>query len=281
MKIINILFGLALIFLFIAGKEHKKFKPSSSGIARGQMPALAKDKSGKFHLVYGSGDSLMYTYSMDQGTSFVKPSLLGILPHLVAGHTRGPQIAASDHLITVIACNKSGDIFSYQKQPSGGWETAALVNDADTVAKEGLMALAADGNITYAVWLDVRDNHNKLFGSLSVDGGKTWSRNILIYASPDTTVCNCCKPSVGVQGNHVFVMFHYWLGGNRDLYLIESWDAGKSFGREQKLGNGSWALNACPMDGGGIAIDKKGNLTTVWRREDKYFPVSLEIRRRS
>jgi len=76
-------------------------------------------------------------------------------------------------------------------------------------------------------------------------------------------------------------MFHYWLGGNRDLYLIESWDAGKSFGREQKLGNGSWALNACPMDGGGLAIDKKGNLTTVWRREDKYFPVSLEIRRRS
>jgi hypothetical protein len=51
------------------------------------------------------------------------------------------------------------------------------VNDVDTTAKENLMALSADGDNAFAVWLDLRDKHNKLFGAKSIDGGKTWSKN--------------------------------------------------------------------------------------------------------
>ena len=66
-------------------------------------------------------------------------------------------------------------------------------------------------------------------------------------------------------------MFRNWLNGNRDLYLIESSDGGKSFGQAQKLGKGSWKLNGCPMDGGGLAINKNGIPETVWRREGKIY----------
>src|SRR5262249_34210286 len=38
-----------------------------------------------------------------------------------------------------------------------------------------------------------------------------------------------------------------------------------------KLGEGSWPLAACPMDGGDVAFDRVGNLLTVWRREDGIF----------
>jgi hypothetical protein len=93
----------------------------------------------------------------------------------------------------------------------------------------------------------------------------------MIYASPETTVCECCKPSVLLRGSQIFVMFRNWLKGKRDLYLVQSVDAGNNFGPAQKLGMGSWALDGCPMDGGALAIANTGNLQTVWRREGKIF----------
>ncbi len=240
---------------------------NSNVIATGQMPNIAKDNSGNFHLVYGNGDSILYSYSTDHGNTFSVPSLISVLPKLAASHTRGPQVAATSNGLTVTACNESGDIFSFIKEQSGNWIQTARVNDMDTVAKENLMALAADRRNAFAVWLDLRDGHNKIFGARSTDGGKTWSKNMIVYASPDTTVCECCKPSVEMKDNNVYVMFRNWLNGNRDIYLIQSPDGGSTFGQAQKLGTGSWALNGCPMDGGGIAIDKNGYAETVWNRK--------------
>jgi len=72
-----------------------------------------------------------------------------------------------------------------------------------------------------------------------------------------------------MKGNNVYVMFRNWLKGNRDLYLIQSSDDGKSFEQAQKFGNGSWKLKGCPMNGGGLVKNKKGDSETVWRREGK------------
>jgi hypothetical protein len=119
------------------------------------------------------------------------------------------------------------------------------VNDIDTVDKENPMALSAGGINAFAVWLDLRDKQNKIFGARSTDGGKTRLKNVLVYASPDTTVCECCKPSALVKGNQIFVMFLNWLDGNRDMYLFQSSDGGKTFKQAQKLGRSSWALKGC------------------------------------
>jgi len=257
-----IIISIAFIFLYSCKNEN-----GNPVIAVGQMPNLVKDYSDNIHLVYGNGDSILYSYSSDRGSTFSAPSLISILPKLAASHTRGPQIASTSKGLTVTACNEMGDIFSFAKDGSGKWSQGARVNDMDTVAKENLMALAADGDNAFAVWLDLRDKHNKIFGAKSTDGGKSWSKNIMIYASPDTTVCECCKPSVAVKENNVYVMFRNWLNGNRDLYLIQSSDSGDTFGQAKKLGRGSWALNGCPMDGGGIAISNRGNPETVWNRK--------------
>lgn len=236
-------------------------------IAVGQMPNIVKDNSNTIHLVYGNKDSILYCFSSDHGNTFSAPSLISVLPKLAASHTRGPQMASTSNGLTVTACNEMGDIFSFVKNGSGKWSQGTRVNDMDTVAKENLMALAADGDNVFAVWLDLRDKHNKIVGAKSTDGGESWSKNVMIYSSPDTTVCECCKPSVAVKGNNVYVMFRNWLNGNRDLYFIQSADNGNTFGQAQKLGNGSWALKACPMDGGGIVIDNNGNAQTVWNRK--------------
>jgi len=267
MKSTSIIAIIAIASLFIACREEKK-ENSDVVIGPGKMPNLARDLAGNFYVVYGTGDSIMYAASNDKGKIFSPPEVIAVLPHLVASSMRGPQIAATNNGLAIIAVNKSGDIFSFSKDNAVKWSQPVKVNDIDTVAKEGLMALGADGSNAFAVWLDLRDKHNEIVGAKSTDGGKTWSKNIVVYASPDTTVCECCKPSVAMQGENVYVMFRNHLHGNRDLHLIQSKDGGNSFEGVQQLGNENWALNGCPMDGGGLVINKNGVPETVWRRRN-------------
>jgi hypothetical protein len=65
-------------------------------------------------------------------------------------------------------------------------------------------------------------------------------------------------------------MFRNWLDGARDMYLTKSPD-GERFEPARKLGEGTWPLNACPMDGGDLALDRKGNPATAWRRDGEIY----------
>ena len=263
--------AIIALFLLSSCAQNNTVSKRDFVIADGQVPNVTTDKNGNVHLVYGVGDSIMYTFSSDQGRSFSSPVVIDVVPKLFSFAMRGPQIAATDAGVVVTACTSRGNIYSYF-QKNQKWQKGARVNDEDTVAKEGLMALSADGNNAFAVWLDLRKNkRNKIAGALSKDGGKTWSQNKLIYQSPDSSVCECCKPSVEVKGNNIYVMFRNKVNGNRDLYLIRSTNAGASFDKAQKLGNESWQLNACPMDGGGLAINENGEVQTAWRRKDKIY----------
>jgi hypothetical protein len=113
--------------------------------------------------------------------------------------------------------------------------------------------------------------------SVSTDGGHTWGKNVLVYQSPDGNVCECCHPSVTFdRGGQIYVQWRNSLGGARDMYYAVSTDVGKTFGLATKLGNGTWPLKACPMDGGAIAA-VSGKLATTWRRESSvYLQLSSE-----
>jgi hypothetical protein len=235
-------------------------------VAAGQMPDIITHQN-DVHLVYGRNDSILYTISTDQGKKFSKEKLVAVLPGLAASHTRGPQLAVTFAGTLITACNNAGDIFSYALDRKGNVVKQSRVNDVDTVAKENLMALSADGNNALAVWLDLRNGRNQIYGAASSDGGITWSKNIRVYASPDSTVCECCKPSVVVKKQDVYVMFRNWLNGNRDLYVAKSVDNGKSFNNAEKIGIGSWKMKACPMDGGGIALGDSSDVHTVFNRD--------------
>ena len=268
--------GFVIMFFLIMSSCTNDPEKNNTGvitIAHGQMPAVSAQDTDSLNIVFGSGDSLKHIYCANKGSSFSSPELIDTLPGLVAFATRGPQIAVTKNGIAVIAVNTSGNIFSYTKDASGKWKKTGQINDVDTTNKEGFLGLGSDGeNNLFAIWTDLRnDKRNKLYGAKSTDGGKTWQKNILVYKSPDGTICECCKPSVAIQANHVIVMFRNLLQGNRDLYIIESADGGQSFGEATKLGKGSWALNGCPMDGGGFAINEQGRIQTVWRRESKIY----------
>lgn len=272
-KLLSLIFVVAI---FSACTAKKPKATTAFLIANGQMPNSTKDDKGIVHLVFGSGDSLLYCFSDSLGKSFSTPSLIAVVPQLAASHTRGPQITSSNGNLVVITCNDAGNIFSFHKEGTNAWTLSGKVTDADSTAKENLIALSAGKQYAFAVWLDTRGNgKNKIYGSKSIDGGKTWSKNSMVYTSPDGTVCECCKPSVLVADNTVTIMFRNWINGNRDMYLIQSTDGGNTFKAAQKLGDKSWRLNGCPMDGGALTINKFGAVNTVWRREEKIF-MSLQ-----
>jgi hypothetical protein len=75
------------------------------------------------------------------------------------------------------------------------------------------------------------------------------------------------------SGGELYVMWRNALGGSRDMYLAKSTDRGSNW-TTRKLGKDTWTLNACPMDGGGLALDAQNNPHTSWRRADTVYEAT-------
>ena len=242
-------------------------------LTSGTMPSVFADQQGALHLTFGRGDTVFYAVSTNAGATFGVPETAGVVPNLVAHAKRGPQVSANDQFVVITAVDKGGTLHSFSlDRATRRWRAGKPVTDVPDVAKEGFQGLAVTGDGAFhAAWLDVRWGKQKIAGATSTDGGLTWSANRMLYASPDTTVCECCRLSMAAAGKDVYIQFRNYLGGNRDLYLLHSADGGRTYAPAQKLGTGTWKLNACPMDGGTVALQADGKPLTVWRREGTVY----------
>lgn len=238
-------------------------------------------------LTFGAGKGIYVSTSKDSGKTFSTPAKVGGGEIIPLTRHRGPRVALSGRTIVITAViGKSlatgthahglpsdGDLVAWRSSDGGlSWSKGVVVNDTPAAPTEGLHSLAADakGNL-FAAWLDKRGGHGtRLFGARSTDGGVTWSKNVMIYESPGGTICECCHPTVAFDsGGQILTMFRNCLDGARDMYLTRSGD-GISFSKPERLGMESWQLNACPMDGGGLAVSQSG-IVTAWRREREIF----------
>lgn len=261
-------FFLLLAGAFPSRAQHPLFSN------QGQQPALYTGADGTLELVFGKSNEIYYSHSDDEGRTFSTPVLVDSLPGLHLGASRGPRIASSRQTVVITAIDRLGDIYAYTyNRTKGTWSSRIRVNDLPEVAKEGFNALTGDGEGNFFVtWLDLReDKKNKIYGATSNDHGRSWSKNRLVYRSPDSTVCECCQPTALMEGKQVYVMFRNWISGARDMYVTQSSDGGLSFGSPIKMGEGTWQLNACPMDGGDLTVDRRNTLTTVWRRNNQLY----------
>jgi len=250
----------------------------SSAIAadiKGQHPNIAIDAKGIIRMVYGEGEKIYCITSNNNGVTFSKPVRVGEITGMHLGHTRGPQIASSKNYSMITAIDELGNIHSYRLDHlSKIWEKSANVNDQNGSAVEGLMGLTADKEDSfYATWLDIRlaKKNNIYFSSIN---GKSpaWNKNFLVYKSPDDHTCECCKPNIAFMNDKLVIGFRNWLMGSRDIYYVVSDNKGKTFSAAKKSGKGTWQLNACPMDGGGLAVNESGIVSAAWRRNsDVYY----------
>ena len=244
-----------------------------------RQPQMAIDRNGAVHLVFGSQGEVYHCSSIDEGRSFSSPIQVGQLRYLSLGMRRGPRIVVAGKAIVVSAIGgelgggRDGDLFAWKSVDGGKtWDVRAQVNDVTAAAREGLHSMATDPNgLIYCAWLDLRNHGTEIAGSSSYDGGRTWSKNNLIYRSPDGRVCECCHPSLAFAADgKLLVMWRNSLKGERDMYVTASVDSGKTFDLPRRLGTASWPLDACPMDGGSITVDERG-LHAAWRRGKAVF----------
>ncbi len=237
-------------------------------------------------MAFGSGTNILVAVSRDGGETFAKPVRVATASVIPLSRHRGPRIAIAGGEMVVTAVvgenevtgehahglPSDGNLMAWRSADEGRtWSGPVRINDAAGSAREGLHSLAAGAHgELFAAWLDLRKAGTQLYGAWSSDGGATWSNNVAIYSAPEGTICQCCHPTaVFNEKGEVQVMWRNVLDGSRDLYLITS-DARHGFGKPVKLGNGSWKINACPMDGGGMVRDG-GKTLTVWRREAAIF----------
>jgi hypothetical protein len=252
--------------------------------APNRQPQLASG-NGLVALVFGSGDSIWFSGSGDNGRTWARPTKVADLPKLLLGRHRGPRVVMAGNVIVVSAiASEPGDLMAWRSTDGGrSWSQPITVNDRPKAAREGLHAMAADaqGHLA-ATWLDDRTppdapthSGKRLYGAFSNDAGGSWSKNVLLYQSPDGTICQCCAPSLASLGRGEFAaMWRNVIAGSRDMYTLRLRD-GKAAGSAEKAGVGTWKLDACPMDGGGIAVQngagQNGLIATAWRRDHDVY----------
>jgi hypothetical protein len=230
------------------------------------QPQLAATAGGRVWVAFGHGPEIFVAASSDGGVTFDPPVRVAALPSLALGRRRGPRIVAHGNNVTVTAI--AGDLFAFNSKDAGKtWTGPVLINDARTSAREGLdnLAVAPDGRL-FAVWLDDRTGPKQLFGAESTDGGATWSANQLIYRRPEGTICECCHPSAQFNAHgELAVMWRNSIDGNRDLWFAKRASGAGGFTGHTKLGDDTWPLKGCPMDGGALfAVGE--NFGTIWQR---------------
>ncbi|MBM3787300.1 MAG: exo-alpha-sialidase [Acidobacteria bacterium] len=230
-------------------------------------------------VTYGIGNEIFAAVSQDGGKNFAPAVKVGGAGKLSLGRHRGPRVAITRDAIVIAAIagkqggGRDSELYAWRSTDGGkSWSEARRMSDVPGAAREGLHALAAGPNgMLAATWLDMREKGMRVFATVSRDAGASWSPNFVVYSSPDGNVCECCHPSaaVGADGS-LHVMFRNWLGGSRDMWLARSKDGGKTF-TSRVVGTGTWKLNACPMDGGGLAVRANGEIVTAWRREKQVY----------
>ncbi|MBI5369452.1 MAG: exo-alpha-sialidase, partial [Planctomycetes bacterium] len=254
--------------------------PAAVDVGRGREPQLAVDPDGHIWVAYGDDNAAWVVTSEDGGKSYTRPARVGGFPAMALGMRRGPRIAAGRQGAVVTAIGgaagrgQAGELMAWSTTGRGAaWSGPTRLNAEPGSAREGLhhTAANADGRIA-SVWLDLRRGQMDLYAALSPDGGATWGKDALLYQSPAGHVCECCQPSVAVDPKGgVLAMFRNFLDGCRDMHVIRCSPDGKPQPPAVKLGAGSWRLDACPMDGGAIAVGTDGAAVTIWRRERTLF----------
>ena len=258
-------------------------QPSAWGrteIPEAMQPQLFSARDGRVWLAYAKGKDLFVAYSKDGGVDFSAPVKVVSDEKFMIGMRRGPRVVAEGEQVTVTVIGS--ELLSYHSSDGGlTWSLAHTINEVPGSAREGLHDLtAAPGGRVFVTWLDLRNGKMELWGARSSDAGRTWARNEQVYRSPDKSVCECCHPTAHYnEAGKLAVMWRNSIAGNRDLWLATEATGAGGFSA-QKLGMGSWALNACPMDGGDILALGGGAFTTVWQRAGEVYycaPGGMEI----
>jgi hypothetical protein len=297
--------ALALPPLYAAAADNEPIRIVSipdSGI----QPQVAGSGAG-LHLIYFVGDpkhgDILYRRSDDLGRTFSSPMRVNSQAGsaIAIGTIRGAQIVAGAGNRVHVAWN--GSDLADPRGPAnpetgkpGSPMLYARLNDRGTAFEsqrsvmqttfglDGGGSVAADrhGNV-YVAW------HGKTPGAAageagrqvwlarSADEGLTFAAERAASAEP-TGACGCCAMRLFADSHGAVYGLYRAATGNvhRDIYLLRSADAGKTFSAARLH---PWEINACPMSSMSL-IEAGGQVLGAWETQAQVFfaPVSDAVK---
>src|SRR5262245_51938967 len=102
--------GLFGTILLLVGTVSYKAAANEVPIS-GRAPSLAAEGN-KVHMIFASGDSILYSYSIDKGKSFSAPRLVVVQKDLMVGGGRGPQLVCTKEQLLIAAPVRSGNFYT-------------------------------------------------------------------------------------------------------------------------------------------------------------------------
>jgi hypothetical protein len=160
----------------------------------------------------------------------------------------------------------------FARSGDGGrtWSAPASVTDTpQPFGSFNFHALhAARGDTVYVAWLDGRAGRSATYLARSVDGGRTWARNVRV--NPGRESCPCCRTAVAAgRGDTVYAA---WRGVARqpdrstvrEVVVARSADGGRSWGAPVAAQRDGWVFDGCPHAGPSLAVDAAGHVHVAW-----------------
>jgi BNR repeat-like domain len=200
--------------------------------------------------------AVRYTRSEDGGLHWNEPITLNInLPSTIASRGNDIQLAAKGKRLLAVWQSKGelpgmGPMVGAYSQDEGlTWKqgTNPAVNNAGDQSHIDL--IADQHGLFHAVWLeDPEENgYQSLRYARSVDGGKHWG----LATTLDGSTCSCCWNTLALSPENGLNILYRDMEP-RDMSLLQSSDAGKTWRRVSTVGEFAWKFDGCPHVGGSL-----------------------------
>ena len=244
-------------------------------LGKGKSPKFLARRAQGLLGIYSGGGNLYYTSSNDVGDSFSAPLKINNVDGEVSDHgENSAQLLFSPDEMSLYAVwgardpkNPAGSLIRFARSGAmmPAWSPAMTLNDDNMPVSHSFRGagVGPDGAI-YVAWLDVRDNArgesdkvdgatagtSSLYLAVSRDGGKTWEKNVRIAKA----VCPCCRASVGFAAGKVIVTYRGVESGDmRDIMVVVSGDAGRTWSDAALIARDGWKIRGCPHVGASVA----------------------------
>ncbi len=271
---VTILAALVLMAGPATATEHRHVPPveSRSTLAIG----ATLDESGRLWLARVEDRWLWVSSSADGGRHFSAPVVVSSVPEEIAANAENrPKIAVARDGTVLLSWSEvlpkkfTGNVrFSRSTDGGRSFSVPRTLNDDGRVTSHSFDALAIDGAGRVAVvWLDGRDRDaareaggtfvgSSLYFAQSADNGARFDANRRLAGH----TCECCRTALVWTAEGPVALWRNLYGTNTRDFALANLDTGK----QRRVTDDEWQIDACPHHGGGLAVDGRGIVHMVW-----------------
>lgn len=239
---------------------------------------VALDQGGQLWLAQVADQHLFVSQSHDDGKHFSKS--IAVTPeaeNIAANGENRPKIQVTRNGIVLVTWTQrlsekySGKIkFSRSTDSGQTFSRPIVLNDDERITSHRFDSLAMDGEGRVVVaWLDARDRDAakekdeafkgvSLYSSQSFDNGAHFEPNRQIHQH----TCECCRTALTWTNNGPVVLLRNIFDSSTRDFAVVNLD--KAEEGAKRVTHDEWQIDACPHNGGSLAVDRKGQLHLTW-----------------